>query len=155
MHNKFKMGGINMKGNEFQQPPIPNQQQPLQSQYQYEYHPQYQMQDEQTLKHSGMGIASFIMSLLLGPGLFLLVIIAGVLQASTPGGIDNTSPAAVFLGLIMLFTAGLTLIGIGLGIAGVVQKKRKKIFAVLGLIFNSVVVLAFLLLMIVGLISKK
>ena len=37
---------------------------------------------------------------------------------------------------------GLALLGVGLAIAGLIQADRKKVFAVLGLIFNGLVLLA-------------
>ncbi|MGU5664526.1 hypothetical protein [Aeromonas sanarellii] len=45
-------------------------------------------------KHSGLGIASFITSIVSGLLIFLLIGVAGVMEASTPGGIDEESAGA-------------------------------------------------------------
>ena len=138
-----------MEESSFQQPQA-TQQQPFHN----SNYPQFQGHGQQPLKNSGMGIASFIISLLIGPGLFFLILIAGVIEASTPGGMSETSPTAVFLGLFMIFSVGLSIIGAGLGIAGVVQRDRKKTFAILGLIFNILVLIVFFLLMLLGLLAS-
>ena len=93
-------------------------------------------QHYQPMKHSGIGIASFMISIVSGLFLFLLVAIAGIIEATTPGGIDEESPVEIVLGLGIILGFGLNLVGIGLGIAGVIQKNRKRTFAVLGLVFN-------------------
>lgn len=101
-----------------------------------------------TLKHSGLGIASFVTSIAIGVSELTLVAIAGVLEATTPGGIDEKS--ATLLGLLMI--AGLvgSVVGVGLGIAGVLQKNRKKLPSILGLVINGVIILGVILLMVIG-----
>lgn len=108
------------------------------------------VQSPAPVKHAGLGIASFIISLIIGLAEFVLVIIAGVMQATTPGGINETAPVAIFLGMLLIGGIVVCLIGLGLGIAGVLQKDRKKIFGVLGLIFNGLIILGVLLLMVIG-----
>jgi len=101
--------------------------------------------------HSGMGIASFIMAIAVGIGAFALVIAAGVIEASTPGGMDEESPIAIIIGLGIFGVMGLNLVGVGLGIGGLVQSERSKIFAYLGLAGNAMVILGICGLMCVGL----
>src|SRR5262245_57938844 len=43
------------------------------------------------MRHSGFGIASFIMGLLLGVAMFALVVAAGVMVANEPGGLKEDS----------------------------------------------------------------
>lgn len=102
------------------------------------------------LKHSGLGIASFVLSMTVGLVVFVLIAIAGYQEMKTPGGMDENAPETMLLGLLMMGALLLNLVGVALGIAGVVQKDRKKIFGVLGLTFNLVVVLGTLGLMFVG-----
>ena len=40
------------------------------------------------LKHSGVGIASFVLSLLSGIGLFVLFGVAGYMESQSPGGMS-------------------------------------------------------------------
>ena len=102
-------------------------------------------------KHSGLGIASFITSIISGILTLVLIGVAGVMQASTPGGMDEKSAGAVVVGLFMIFFLGASLVALGLGIGGLIQKDRKKIFAILGTVFAAITFLGTILLMMVGL----
>jgi hypothetical protein len=101
--------------------------------------------------HSGLGIVSFVIAIAVGLFEFILVAIAGVLEVTTPGGIDENSPAAILLGLALVGGLLVNVLGIGLGIGGLCQRYRSKLFAVLGVVIGSVVLLGVLLLMIIGL----
>jgi hypothetical protein len=101
-------------------------------------------------KHSGIGIASFVISIMAGGISFLLVLAAGAMEASTPGGIDEESAAAIVLGLMIIGMVILNLVALGLGIGGLLQKERKKIFAILGTIFSGLTVAGIMFLMILG-----
>ncbi len=104
-------------------------------------------------KHSGLGISSFIISTATGVLMFLLFIVAGVMETSTPGGIDESSAGAVVVGLFLIAFLMLDLLAIGLGIAGLIQKDRKKTFSILGLIFGASTVVITVFLMIIGLMA--
>ena len=56
-----------------------------------------------SLPHSGMGIASFIISLVAGLGLLVTFGIAGVADSTQPGGLDEESVMAGVLGLLIGF----------------------------------------------------
>ncbi|SFQ60168.1 hypothetical protein SAMN05216578_101338 [Halopseudomonas formosensis] len=103
------------------------------------------------MKHSGVGIASFVTSIVAGVLIFLLVIIAGVLEVSTPGGMDEESIAAVLIGLFLFAFLGAELVALGLGIGGLIQKDRKKIFAILGVVFSATALLITLFILFLGL----
>jgi len=102
-------------------------------------------------KHSGLGIASFITSIVSGLLIFLLIVVAGVMEASTPGGIDEESAGADMLGLFLFAFLGAALVALGLGIGGLLQKERKKIFAILGTVFSAVSLVVTIFIMIIGL----
>lgn len=102
-------------------------------------------------KHSGLGIASFITSITSGILIFLLFVIAGVMEASSPGGIDEDSVGAVVIGLFIIASLGLCLISIGLGIGGLLQKDRKTIFAILGTVFSGLTLIGTVFLIMLGL----
>lgn len=103
------------------------------------------------LKHSGIGIASFVISIISGFVLFVLFGIAGFMEVSTPGGIDEESAGAIIVGLFLIFFWGIAVVALGLGIAGLIQKRRKKIFAILGTVFAAATLLITLLAMALGL----
>ena len=101
------------------------------------------------LPHSGLGIASFITSMVAGVLLLLIFGIAGLLE-SRPGGLDEESVAANLLGLLLLFMALAQLVALGLGIAGLAQAGRSKLFGALGTAFAAMALLGSLILMLAG-----
>ena len=104
-------------------------------------------------KHSGLGISSFVISTLTGVAMLVLIVLAGVLETTTPGGMDEESLAAVLIGLFMFAFLFIDLLAAGLGIAGLLQKDRKKIFAILGVIIAVATILLTMLLLVVGLMA--
>ena len=101
--------------------------------------------------HSGVGIASFIIAIVAGMTAFSLIVIAGVMEATTPGGMDEDAPQVILVGLGIFGAVALGMLGAGLGVAGLVQTDRLRTFAVLGLIFNMLVVLGLGGLVVIGL----
>ncbi|MCI0362795.1 MAG: hypothetical protein L0Y44_11635 [Phycisphaerales bacterium] len=111
-------------------------------------YPSYAVQP--TLKHSGLGIASFIISMVVGLGEIAAVIFVGVMETSNPGGVADDSPMAAMLGLSMCGGALLALVGAVLGLIGAVLRDRRKVFAILGLAFNACIIVGIIGLMIIG-----
>lgn len=81
----------------------------------------------------------------------MIFAIAGIMEASTPGGMDEDSAGATMVGLFMFAAMGTTLIALGLGIGGLLQKERNKIFAILGTTFSLVAIAGTLFLLLLGL----
>ena len=102
-----------------------------------------------TSKHSGLGIASFIISLAGGFMEFVAITAAGILEFQ--GRMGESSPAAMIVGLFIIFGLFVNLAGVGLGIAAVAQNKTKKIFGVFGIIFNGGLIILILGLIFIGL----
>ena len=116
-----------------------------------------------------MGITSFIIAILATVLIVVLIIVTGTLTAQALQGLDpqNATPQQVQESLqdsqagTVLALAGigifvclfLYLLGIGLGIAGLVQGRRKRIFAALGSIFNGGAILIFVVLILLGLVA--
>ncbi|QIN79440.1 hypothetical protein GBA65_13995 [Rubrobacter marinus] len=101
-----------------------------------------------------MGIASFVLGVVAVVAIILLVVLAPILFSSAlgdvnpqdlnPQEINQDSPVVVVAGLIglgFLVSVLLTLLGLGLGIAGLVQRRRRKLFAAIGTALNGLVVL--------------
>lgn len=103
-------------------------------------------------KHSGVGISSFVISIASGILTFLLLVVAGVMQAS--GRMSGDKNAATVIGLFLFAFLGLVLVALGLGIAGLMQKERKKIFALLGTIFSTVTLVLTLSIIAVGMAAR-
>ena len=86
---------------------------------------------------SKLGIAALLISIFTAIGLFILCLIAGVMESNTYGGIDEESTGAVILGLFIFGFGILDLVALGLGIAGIFQKTRERITAIIGTIISS------------------
>jgi hypothetical protein len=91
-------------------------------------------------KHSRLGIASYILAILA----ILIVIgdVAIVLRLQkNPTVVQNF---AVIDPMLTWLTAILAMAGLGLGIAAVVRKEKRKVFGYSGLVVNSLVLLGIL-----------
>ena len=102
-------------------------------------------------KHSRLGIASFITSIVSGILFFLVIVIAAVMETSTPGGMDEESAGAIMVGLFLFAFLGAALVALGLGIGGLIEKERKKIFAILGTVFAALTIVGTIFIMMLGL----
>jgi hypothetical protein len=105
------------------------------------------------LRHSGLGVASFVLGLLTAiaiPALFATVV---AIEMNTPGWIDQETPGLMALCLGILLAAVLALLGAILGIGGTVQRDRKKVFAVIGLVLNGAVALGVAALLVLGMMT--
>mgnify|MGYP001447824293 CR=1 FL=1 len=97
--------------------------------------------------HKGTGIASFIIGVICVITIMMLVGIAGVMTSTGRA----TPEFNTILGLGMISACFVDLIGIALGVFGAADRSSKKVYPVLGLILNVLVVALFAALMIVGL----
>jgi hypothetical protein len=100
-----------------------------------------------SLPHSGPGVASFIISILTVIGAILAVIVI----ASVGRKVKPEEPLAILNGLLILGNMFLNLIGVVLGIVGTVQANRNKVFAIIGLCLNGVMLLGCGMIMCIGL----
>jgi hypothetical protein len=121
------------------------------------------------IHHSGLGIASFVIamfSIVAFIGLSIAVVLAftnsidlssladanGNPKMTEEELIDKFSPMIGYFVLYPLLFV-LTVIGLILGIVGLAQKRRKKLFAILGTVFNALPSFLFLLLILIGIAS--
>ncbi len=100
---------------------------------------------------SKLGIASLLISILTAIGFLIVIAIAGAMEANTYGGIDEDSAGAIILGLFIFVFGGLDLLAIGLGIAGIFQKTRARVTAIIGTIISSATLIIVLSLIGIGL----
>ncbi len=101
-------------------------------------------------KHSGFGIASFAMALTFAIGLLALVITAGVIETNTPGGMDEESTTAIIIGLLLFAGVFAEILALILGIVGVAQSSRKKVFGILGICVSMLTMFCIAALMVIG-----
>lgn len=102
------------------------------------------------LKNSGIGIASFVLSILASVGFFIVFMVAGYLEVTTPGGMGEESGAALVVGLFIIGLLILELVALGLGIGGLLQKDCKRTLALLGTIFSGVATICILGVIVLG-----
>ncbi len=100
---------------------------------------------------SKLGIASLLISIFTAIGLFIVFLVAGVMESNTYGGIDEESAGAIILGLFIFAFGFLDLLAVGLGIAGIFQKTRDRITAIIGTIISSATLIITLSLIGIGL----
>jgi len=105
-------------------------------------------------KHSGLGIASFVISIIAALIIFVLVVMAGVMAAKEGGKMNEQSPEAAVLGCSILAAGLLYLVGIGLAIGGLCQRNRHRVFPVMGLVLNIVFLLGIAGLMVIGILAS-
>lgn len=78
------------------------------------------------------------------------MIVAGVMQARTPEGMDENSPVTILIGLAIIGLLLLDLLAIGFGVVGLLQRNTKKVFAILGIVFAALTLLGTIALIIFG-----
>jgi hypothetical protein len=117
-----------------------------------------------TIKHSGLGIAAFIIAAAAIAFVFIgMILIIGVGAATiqeiaegtmTEDELITQAPMLIIGVLFFMFAVFAAFIGGILGIVALVQKNRKKLFAILGTIINWLIVLFVIFSMVTGLILQ-
>ncbi|OMF16849.1 hypothetical protein BK131_02320 [Paenibacillus amylolyticus] len=121
------------------------------------YPPDHERQPMAPLKHSGPGIASFVIGLVAVVGYILIFFIAAMalndsIEVLTPLQAEELAlhPAVILASLSILVCLILNLAGGILGIIGLILKNRKKVFAIIGTLLNGIIILAFIGLILAG-----
>jgi hypothetical protein len=98
------------------------------------------------------GLISFALAILLGPAVLLLFLVAGMIEASSPGTMADDSPGAIAAGLVLLACLGGMLAGAILGFVALGGQGSLKVFALLGAILNTIGLVGSIGLIVVGLL---
>jgi hypothetical protein len=107
------------------------------------------------LKHSGLGILSVVLAALSAVAVVVTLVVAAAMSANDPTLFDDDEgPATMALGAAVILEACLSLVGVGLGIGGLADKSRRKVFPAIGVVFNGLIILAVVALMVLGAASK-
>ena len=120
---------------------------------------------EQEKKHSKPGVTPLVIAILATVAIVVLFVIAALIGASIPGSGDSrsldpqslqNSPAfarfaAVGLGFLVCII--LYFVGLVLGLVGVFQRRKKRLYAVLGTVANGLAVLIIISLLVLGAIG--
>ncbi|CAM4375851.1 DUF4064 domain-containing protein [Saccharibacillus endophyticus] len=121
----------------------------------YDSYPQSDYPQER-LKHSGVGIASFVLSLI-SIALYVVFVVSAIgvvyslaevgstvdfdVNSATEEQLMSVGLSAIVLIFSVLGAAVLNLVGAILGIVGIVSKTRKRVFAVIGTVLNGLCLL--------------
>ena len=107
------------------------------------------VEPQPVLRHSWLGIASFVLALAA-----ILVMCGDVaLVMGLSGGLDISPRYNALDTLLSCGAAILAAIGLGLGIAAVVQKNTKKLFGILGLVLSALYLLGYCALVGINILS--
>jgi hypothetical protein len=108
-----------------------------------------------SLKHSEVGIASFIMAIIVAIGEVAVIATAAITIARNPRLEQNPDTAMGVLALLILGGVFVSVVGAVLGVVGLCQAKRNKLFAGLGVALNAVIVVGIVGLMCIGLLTHQ
>ncbi len=92
---------------------------------------------------SGLGVASLVISIIVGITMFATIVGATIMvadQVNQP--MNDDDPRAIVLGLLILGGIGVALVGLVLGILGAMQPNTSPICAIIGIVFNGLILLA-------------
>ena len=97
-------------------------------------------------KHAGFGVGSFVISILNGALLLILTVTAAVMDEK---GITEDDTEMQVVGILILGSILLAVIGSVLGVATCFQKDKKKILGIIGLALNALTVLGGIILIMI------
>lgn len=114
--------------------------------------PEYKYEENpRDYKHSGPGIASFVIAMVTLVCYAIAFVYTGAKAAKFLGENNKLLPESaeiiMYLGISVLILVALNVIGTVTGIVGLTFRQRRKVFAVLGTIINAIFVLLFMLLL--------
>ncbi len=114
------------------------------------------------VRQSGLGIASFVIGLI---SIVVMIIgfvatVAALREFISPDGtidpatIDpmEVGTSMIIGGLAILGSLAISFVGLILGIIGIVQKNRRKVFGIIGVVLNGLLLVGFLGLFVIGLL---
>ena len=105
------------------------------------------------LRHSKLGISSFVLSLAAFVGAFAIIVYAGYMETSTAGGLESAEQMALTIGLGIMAMVGLLMISLILGIVGLFQSGRRKILAGIGVGISGSCIVLIVLIIWIGITS--
>lgn len=90
-----------------------------------------------TQPHSGLGIASFVLSIVSLISAIAVFSYAGYVEITSEGGMDENSTTALVVGIAIIVCVVMFLVGLVLGVVGLLRQDRRRIFAAIGIGMNG------------------
>lgn len=91
-------------------------------------------------RQSGLGVASFVLSLVSIVATIVIFSYAGYIEATTDGGVAGDSSVAMLIGFGIIGCVAMLLVGLVLGVVGLLQKERRRTLAAIGVGLNGLFV---------------
>jgi hypothetical protein len=104
-------------------------------------------------KHSGFGITSFVLSIVTLILLFVSLTMASFIELPVPENINAASMPveAMIAGMVYLLLVVIAFVSLGFGVIGLLNKDRKIVFSVIGLILSTCILIFLITLTVIGL----
>ena len=107
---------------------------------------------QREMPHSGLGIISLLIGVLAVVMDFIVFVMSAMsLNSEGVSTLDETSSAAMVIGLLAIFAWFLNFMGAVLGLIGLFQSERKLMMAFCGLVLNGLVGIGMLGVLLLGL----
>ena len=106
------------------------------------------------LRHSGLGIGALVIGLVAIVGLVVTFVCVAAIMASTGHISDPSSPVAILVGLAIVICMLAALIGVVIGLVGMFQRDRKKVFAHIGFGINVAIVVVVIAIIALGIAAN-
>ncbi|MFM2480302.1 hypothetical protein [Celerinatantimonas sp. YJH-8] len=103
-------------------------------------------------KHSGVGIAAFVISIISLLFIFFLMFLLGIMTTAVAAHRSALSTGILLISFLSIVPLLMNLVALGLGIAGLLQRDRKKIFPILGTILSGIIVISLLSMIVLGIV---
>lgn len=103
-------------------------------------------------KHSRLGLASFGISVGAGVLMFILFVVAGILNAGGRIQHGQRYPGQMIVGFVTIGLVAVDFLAVALGIAALFQPGTKRLFGILGLVFSSLTIIGTGALIVIGLL---
>ena len=111
------------------------------------------VRDQGPLPHSGLGIASLLISIAVGIAVFAIFAVVVVISIKQNGQINDKDPLIIVLSLGIVGGCGIAMVGLTLGIIGSLQSDRAALCGILGSVFNGMILLGVGCLMCIGIVA--
>lgn len=100
-------------------------------------------------QHSVLGMISF------GIAVFTMIVVIGFVlfigfYEAFAGGIPENDGSYIIIGSIMFLMMFVSMISLALGVIGLFEKTKNRLFSILGLTFNAATIISVILLMVIG-----
>ena len=107
-------------------------------------------QSEFPKQPNGLGMASFAIGIIDVIITLVTFVVAGIVSIRSGGDVDESSVVLMIIGLVIILCVLAGFVGIGLGVAGILVRRNNRLFAILGTVINTALVIIIIGVIIAG-----